>query len=87
MPWGIAAPLQHSSVVPSRQPPPHGFWQGQLISPQVLVEQLHAALWPFEACKEQVALPLESQLMVKVTVTLPSQAVPQAELALPGHWV
>jgi guanylate cyclase len=57
------------------------------MSPQVPDWQLHAALWPFEPCTEQLALPLESQLMVKVRVTLPSQAVPQAELALPGHWV
>ncbi len=73
--------------MPSRHESPHFFWQGHEISPQAPVEQLHAALCPFEPCSTQVPLPLESHEMVKVSVTVPSQAVPQLALALPGHWV
>jgi hypothetical protein len=49
--------------------------------------QSQPALWPLEADTEQLALPLESQVMWMVRVTVPLQVVPQPALLLPGQLV
>jgi hypothetical protein len=79
----IALPLQHWSVVPSRQPAPHGFLQGHVtVSVQLQLPQD----WPLEAVSVHVGeQPLQAQLTCAVKVIWPSHNEPQLAVVLPGQ--